>query len=222
MKLTRFKPCILAILGTAATLSSMSGNVISPGITASPDSFNSIAGMTLLASTGPINIYPVPGTSFNATYTEYVTRDTNNVFCADCLDFILIMVNNAGPGIFERVSTSSFGSFLTDVGYNTAGPLGILPSSVDRSANGNVVGFNFIPPGSAVVAGQNSATLEIQTNATNFAPGFVSIQDGTSGFGAGFQPSAAAPEPASMVLFGSALLAVGFSKKIFSRVKNAS
>jgi hypothetical protein len=221
LKLNLLKTSIFAILGTAATLPSLCGNTLTPGNTVSPDVFTSNAGFTVVAFTGLININPVPGTSFNATYAEFVVQDPNNVFCPNCLDF-LIQASNAGPGIFERISTSAFGSFLTDVGYNTSGTSGITPFSIDRSANGNVIGFNFIPPGVDVGAEQNTILLEIQTNATSFEPGFVSIQDGTSGFGAGFQPTTAAPEPASLALFGAGLLAIGFSKKLFGRRKDLS
>jgi hypothetical protein len=220
MTLNLFTPFTLAVLGTVFTLPSMFGNILTPGNTVSPDVFTSTSGFTVLATTGPITVDPVPGVSFSATYEEVVVRDTNNVFCTNCLDF-LIIATNGGPGIFERISTSSFGSFLTDVGYNTAGPAGVTPSSVDRSANGNVMGFNFIPPGTAVSAAENSVLLEIQTNATNFAPGFVSVQDGTSGFGAGYQP-ADAPEPASMFLFGAGFLGLGLSKRLFSGRKKVS
>jgi len=197
------------LLGTVALLAS----TISPGVTASPDVFTTSTGYTLLAQTSG-NINPVPGTSFNANYTEWVFRDANNVFCSTCLDFI-IQYANAGPGTSERVTTQGFDSFLTDVGYNTAGisggpvatPMGVAPSTVDRSANGNVIGFNFIPPGSAVNGGQASVLLQIQTNATAFTSGFVSIQDGVAGFGNGFQPASTVPEPKSTAfLIGACLL----------------
>jgi len=197
-------------LGTVGLLAS----TIAPGVTAAPDVFTTSTGYTQLATTGALNINPVPGSSFNATYTEWVFRDTNNVFCSTCLDFI-IQYSNAGPGTSERLTTQGFDSFLTDVGYNTAGitggpgatPMGVAPSTVDRSANGNVIGFNFIPPGSAINGGQASVLLQIQTNATAFTNGFVSIQDGVAGFGAGFQPASTVPEPKSTAfLIGACLL----------------
>jgi len=196
----------LALLTCAVGfISSAAASTIGPGTTAPPDTFSSIAGLTLVTSTtGTIN--PVPGTSFNANYTEWVYRD--NSMCANCLDF-LIQFSNSGPGIAERLTTSSFDGFITDVGYNTAAGSGVIPSTVDRSSNGQVIGFNFIPPGSAVNGGQTSAVLEIQTNAVTFTSGFLSIQDGVAGSGLAFQPSAV-PEPKSTaVLFGACLL-LGF------------
>ncbi len=208
MTLSFIKPCIFAIL----TVSTASATMIAPGATALPDAFTTVSStLTQLAATGTININPIPGTSFSANYTETVYRDTANVYCSTCLDFI-ITVSNAGPGVFERVSTSLFGTFLTDVGINTAGPTGVIPSSVSRSATGDVIGFNFIPPGTAVSAGQQTAVLEIQTNATSFTTGTVSVQDGSSGFGTGFVPTAT-PEPAYMGLIGLTMLGIGLIRR---------
>lgn len=213
----KLKTCSLAVLGIAAALPSLFANVLTPGNTVSPDVFTATSGFTLLASTSS-NINPIPGSSFNATYQESVVRDVNNIYCSTCLDF-LIFASNAGPGIFERLSTSAFAGFLTDVGY-TATPSGVTPVSVDRSGNGNVIGFNFIPPGSSVDSAQSTAILEIQTNATNYTAGLVSIQDGSSGFGAGFAPTST-PEPVSMTLFGTGLLAIGTSKKLKNLLKKS-
>jgi hypothetical protein len=51
--------------------------------------------------------------------------------------------------------------------------------------------------------------LVIETNATHYMPGWLSVQDGTAGYGAAFQPAPAIPEPASLVLMGSGLIAAG-------------
>ncbi len=202
----------LSFFGLALTVSSAFATTLNPGQTLTPpDVFTTTTGYTTLATVSG-NINPLPGTSFNATYTETAVRDANNVYGAGDITF-LISFTNAGPGIVERLSTSTFDSFLTDAGYNsgmsTAGA--IAPTSVDRSANGGVVGFNFIPPGSNVSTGQGSVMLEIMTNAPNFTAGFVSIQDGQSGFNNGFQP-AGTPEPVSMSLIGGGLALLGLAR----------
>jgi hypothetical protein len=217
--------CLLTFVGMAASLPSLSATTLVAGQTASPDVFTAapLAGeYTLQGTTGTQNVDPIPGTSFNATYTEWVYADTLNVFCAGCLDFF-IDLSNAGPGILERISTGGFVGFSTDVGYSTVtiaagGPTavagGVAPFNVDRSGNGNVIGFNYIPTGQPVNGGQSTVLLEIQVNTMSFTSGNVSVQDGSAGFANGFSPTTI-PEPVSMALLGSGLIALGLMRKRF-------
>lgn len=216
MKFNLPKSCLVVFLGVAATLPSSFAAIVTPGAPpVAPDLFTNTAGLTLLAATTPQNVNPSPGTgSFNTTYVETVFRDNSGTgLCLGCLDFF-IAATNAGPGIFERITTAKFDGFTTDVGYNVTLssliPGGVAPANVDRSVDGNVIGFNFIP--GAVSAGQHTVVLEIQTNARFFTSGTVSVQDGTSGFAAGFAPSAV-PEPVSMTLIGTGLIAIGLSRR---------
>jgi hypothetical protein len=222
------KTLLISLLGaiTSLTVPMLSANIIIAGGSGSPDAFGAGTGdgLTLLASTTQ-TIQPIPGSSFDATYTEWVYSDTSGTvsasggsagLCQDCLDFF-IEVSNAGPGVEERISTASFAGFSTDVGYNTVGVTGgpaapaggIVPNTVDRSTDGSVVGFNYTT--SNITTGQNTVLLEIQTDATHFIPGTVSVQDGTSGFNGGFAPTSA-PEPGTMVLLGLGLIGIGMAK----------
>jgi len=148
MKVKYLLTALSAFIIISADITSLSASIITPGQSAAPDVFTTSAsssGYTLLASTGLQNVDPVTGSSFDASYTEYVYRDANNLSCPTCLDF-LFSVSNAGPGIIERLSTADFDSFITDVGYNTSGitggpsavPAGIIPLTVDRSSSGGV------------------------------------------------------------------------------------
>jgi hypothetical protein len=82
------------------------------------------------------------------------------------------------------------------------------PFEIDRDDFGEVVGFRFTSPGFEVNPGETSRVLLIQTNATVYQPGFVSvINSGTATLDA-FEPTDPAniPEPASLVLVGIGLV----------------
>jgi hypothetical protein len=218
--------CRNALLAAALTVPSLFGDIITgSGGTTVPDVFNNSTGLTQVASiTGAIN--PLPGTGFDARYSEYVFRDANaTALCpaGGCLDFFLVFVNSAMSPlntIVERATIANFSGFSTDIGYDLADPSGITlpggividPADVDRSADpSGVIGFSFITGAGTTPVGvaQSSALLEIQTNAVTYAPGLVSLQDGVAGTNNGFAPAlSAVPEPASLLLLGSVLLAI--------------
>ena len=85
-----------------------------------------------------------------------------------------------------------------------------------------MVGFTFTS-GTAtgpVLNGERSVLLEVQTSATTFTNGEISLQDGFAGSGSGFAPVmfvAATPEPASILLLGTALMVLGVVPRRFAR-----
>jgi hypothetical protein len=145
-------------------------------------------------------------------YRATVYSDPNNDFCAGCLDFFVAVTSNtASIDDIERITLASFTGFQTDVGYSTGPgsiPAGVIPTTVDRSSNGSVLGFNFTVP-NGVAPGQETVVLEIETNATHFMKGTLQIIDSSVASVTAFDPCPV-PEAGSlgMTLLGGLLLGI--------------
>jgi len=183
-----------------------SATVLTPGSAGAPDPFSN-AGWTLLATTGS---QALSSGTFTANATSWVYSDSANSFCAGCLDFVYLVTRTGGDDPIERITASSFAGYSVDAGVVTSSP-GFTPLSVDRSANGAVIGFNY--QNAANLTGtQSTQLLVIQTNARAFTAGLLSVQDGQAANGVGFQPAAATPEPVSMSLLGGGLALIGLGR----------
>lgn len=182
-----------------------SATVLTPGSSGAPDPFSN-AGWTLLATTGS---QALNSGTFTANATAWVYSDSANTFCAGCLDFVYMVTRTGGADPIERITAGSFTGYSVDAGVVTSSP-GFAPLTVDRSANGGVVGFNY--QNAANLTGTESTQLlVIETDATSFTAGVMSVQDGLAANGVGFQP-ASTPEPVSMSLLGGGLALVGFAR----------
>jgi hypothetical protein len=134
------------------------------------------------------------------------------------LDFYYQVSNDSALNLVHRLTGSDFSGFVTDVWFVIDGasvpcaacPGGFFetgsqePFDIDKDGFGEVVGFNFPTPGSEVDPGETSLVLLIQTDATDFEPGFVSVINSGTVTEEAFDPKV--PEPASLLLFGIGLL----------------
>ncbi len=140
-------------------------------------------------------------------YAEAVVADTQNVFCSGCLDFAILVQNNSATDTIESISTGDFTGYRTDVGILGGVHLPIStvdPYSISRSSDGSTIHFSFL--GSDIPPGSFSDVLVIETDATSFVPGSITVQDDVTVDVAGFAP---APEPMSLSLLGGGLTLFG-------------
>jgi hypothetical protein len=132
-------------------------------------------------------------------------------------------------GQVNRITTVSFGSFTTDVGFTTAdidgaaGNTGVnfltptanqSPDKVDLpSAPGNTLGFNFTAGigGGTLASGETSSILVVRTNALSYNVGQTNMINGAVASAATFAP---VPEPTTYALMGAGPVALGLIRRI--------
>jgi hypothetical protein len=123
--------------------------------------------------------------------------------------------NDAGSiNALSRLSVNGFTGFSVDASFVTAAGE-TVPAFVTRSANGSVIGFNFVNSGSLTTLnpGKTSTELVLHTNATQFAASTAAIIGGPTASAATYMP---VPEPSSLILglAGlSALLVTGWRRR---------
>jgi hypothetical protein len=176
------------------------------------DPFGAVHGAALATVVGPET------TQLGATHAFFwaaVYRDTSTGF----LDFYYQVQNTAAAGTDaqnrETDQPFNIGALWTTDAYQTPGSFGVFVAgnqtsdTADRSANGQTVGFNFGASGNGSLdVGETSFVKIIRTNATAFTTGTSQVIDGGISGRPTFSPLAV-PEPGSMLLLGTGLLAIG-------------
>ena len=175
---------------------------------------------TLLSDTGSL-AFSVGGTS--GTVREWVVSNASSALCAGCLSFIYQVQVTQAPappassGV-GRFSGSAYDAFTVDVTHisdavaaltgSVAGGFGA--NNADRDASGNTVGFNYTSTGGIFTG---ASFLEMaNTNATASQAGIITVASTTGAsqsFTGRVPGTSAVPEPATVLLLGSSLVALG-------------
>ncbi len=193
--------------------------LVDPGTTLAPGNATGQPAGTLVVGplVSPYSFTTTAGVT-SGTLTTAVYRET----VGGTLDFYYQVANaSTSKTAIARETDTNFTGFQTFMGYRTDGStlMGFVngtvpPVLVDRNASGNTNGFSFnLVENNKIAPGQTSNVLVISTNATNFMMGNASIIDGGTQTVAAYQPAAGIPEPGTMLLLGSGLLALASVRK---------
>jgi hypothetical protein len=200
IKLYRSWLLLLALsLSIIRTQAVVPPNLLPGGVLSPPPAEASPVGGSVLFNTGPV---PFTAGTFSGTLTSTaISGDSSNPWGGLTFTYEIDNFSASGDEI-ARMTVSSFGLFVTDASYNSTTPVGgLAPMSITRSANGAVLGFNFLVP--SLAPGSSSALLVVQTDSPGFVHTGASLIDGSSTTVSSLAP---VPEPSTLCLAGLGLL----------------
>jgi hypothetical protein len=197
--------CVTAALLMAGAATPSFATALAPGGTVVPNTVAFGGLNTVLGNTG-ITAYSYGSGADTGIYQSEVGTWSGNPFGASDMTFVIAVEVTAGD--IQHISDSNFdnGLWLVDVEQALGNSPGI--PATDATFNFGVVEFDFPGQGGAILPGDFSYILIINTNAPTFTAGTIGLIDGGGTTVAGFMP-AATPEPSTLSLLGTGLLAAG-------------
>ena len=210
---------IVATLIVLAVAVPVSATPLLPGFVGPLTLFTDDPGTLVMTPPPPVKaemVAPISG-AYTGVLISAVYQDATGR-----LEFDYQFINN-GPDNVHRLTGFNFTGFSTDVGYRVVpvvpfaapSPGALPPVFADRDADGSTVGFEFSPGIGEINAGETSVILVIKTDAAQRTDGFASVINGGAQTVPSFQPTgtpigpADVPEPATLLLVGSAVIGMG-------------
>jgi len=212
---------LLTALGLLGSVNSAQAIILPPGTSGPPDAGGLTGPYVILADTGN-KAFSGAGTGTPSGFFRevVVSGDTSNTFGG--LDFVYQVAVDSTSDAVTRVTVTNYKP-ATSVEVSTdPGPDGLPagsplfttgtalignPLTVDRSANGSVIGFNFpTPPAAQLIGGDITYLLIVRTDVTTFGGGFISVIDGGTSTNSGFSP---VPEPGTICLMAGCVVGLG-------------
>ena len=207
---------VVLVLGAFAP--SANATLLSPGggcfLTCT--SISTLPAGTVIANTGVETGTPAGTIDYTATLRSIVYRET----ATGNLDFLYQYTITASTGdVPDQLEVSSFDHWITNGQILTTGGIGGMVAGTGnannvetRTSTGNTINFLWLNVAPFIVdppvgVGQTSDILVVETNAKDYTIGQATLQDGGVEAFQAFEPG---PEPAGIVLFGTAAALTAF------------
>lgn len=186
-----------ALMVSLVWVVSVQASLLLPGTTIypAPSEPDPVGGSAI---SSPLTL-PFASSTFTGTLTTtIISGDTSNPW--NGLTFVYDLTNDVTSiDAIHRLTVNGYGGFSTDASYQAV--IGDQePALVDRSLNGDVVGFGFLAPplGSGhLPPGSFSARLVVRTDAPAYRESFASVINGSVTSVGTYSPI---PEPMTVTL----------------------